>query len=274
MNRTINAVMLLLGLSMMVSCGGNNQGKTENKETNNTITQAQQETMVVEESKPVDNRPRVYACAYDAYVNIRETPKAQAPILGVFKNGPEGAVLLGTEGEWTKIDCNGIVGYVFSKYLQDTPTVAYTGEATLDDIAGVYFGGEFGGMYIWDDGTWDGGYNDLTYSGTWILQNNEVKLIPLVDFDFDKYEPIVNDAATVEAKSELLQIDLAHHKIGTWERAPFITKQEIDKARKEFEKGEYGTGERAWEEFIDMTFYGFDIVHRMTKEDFKKKKYR
>ena len=153
MKRLVYAVMLLLGLSMMVSCGNNNQGKTENKETVKSETQAQQETVVAEEAEPIDNRPRVYACAYDAYVNIRETPNAKASILGVFKNGPEGAVLLGTEGDWTKIDCNGIVGYVVSKYVQETPTIAYTGTATIDDIAGVYYGSY--GMYLWNDGSWE-----------------------------------------------------------------------------------------------------------------------
>ena len=69
--------------------------------------------------------PRVYSNAYDGYVNIRQTPQSKAPIVGVLHNGPEGAVLLGTEGEWKKIDCNGIVGYVYEKYVQDTPTEVY-----------------------------------------------------------------------------------------------------------------------------------------------------
>ena len=72
--------------------------------------------------------PRVYSNAYDGYVNIRQTPQSKAPIVGVLHNGPEGAVLLGTEGEWKKIDCNGIVGYVYEKYVQDTPTEVYHGE--------------------------------------------------------------------------------------------------------------------------------------------------
>ena len=68
---------------------------------------------------------RVYSNAYDGFVNIRQTPQSKAPIVGVLHNGPEGAVLLGTEGEWKKIDCNGIVGYVYEKYVQDTPTEVY-----------------------------------------------------------------------------------------------------------------------------------------------------
>ncbi len=138
---------------------------------------------------------------------------------------------------------------------------------TINDIAGVYFGGEFGGMYLWNDGTWAGGYNNLTYGGTWMVQNNEVKL----EYDFDQYEPDTYDDADAETKSEILPIDLTHQKLGPWTKQPFITEQEIADARKEFETGDYGNN---WEDYVDMTFYGYDIVHRMTKEDFKKKKYR
>ena len=258
MKRLVYAVMLLLGLSMMVSCGNNNQGKTENKETVKSETQAQQETVVAEEAEPIDNRPRVYACAYDAYVNIRETPNAKASILGVFKNGPEGAVLLGTEGDWTKIDCNGIVGYVVSKYVQETPTIAYTGTATIDDIAGVYYGSY--GMYLWNDGSWERGYDWPNEWGYYILQNNEVKLIPTGtangDPDPDNWETY--DKATSEANSEILPIDLAHHKLGEYTRQPFITKQAIEKA-----KLEYGED---WE----YNLYG-DYPRLMSKEEFKRK---
>ena len=69
-----------------------------------------------------DYSPRIYSNSNDGYVNIRQSPESTAPILGVLRNGSEGAILLGTEGEWKKIDCNGIVGYVYEKYVQDSPT--------------------------------------------------------------------------------------------------------------------------------------------------------
>ena len=72
--------------------------------------------------------PKVYANAYDGFVNIRQAPQNKTPVLGVLRNGPEGAILLGIEGDWTKINCNGIVGYVLSKYVQDTPTKEYRKE--------------------------------------------------------------------------------------------------------------------------------------------------
>lgn len=79
-------------------------------------------------STPTSAKSKVYSNAYDGFVNIRQTPQSKAPILGVLRNGPEGAILLGTEGEWKKIDCNGIVGYVYEKYVQDTPTEVFHGE--------------------------------------------------------------------------------------------------------------------------------------------------
>ena len=256
MKKLIYAAMLLLGLGMMVSCGGNGQGKTENKEITNTETQ---EAAPVEEAEPVDTRPRVYACAYDAFVNIRETPEAKAPILGVFRNGPDGAVLLGTEGEWTKIDCNGIVGYVLSKYVQNTPTVAYTGTATLDDIAGIYTRPGGGGLYLWEDGTWESGYNWANVYGYYILQNNEVKLVvtsQCVDANPDMWETI--DDATAQAQAEILPIDLAQHKVGENTKLPFITQKDIENAKKEYEE--------EWEYML----YG-DYPRSMTKEEFKRK---
>lgn len=82
--------------------------------------------------------PRVYSNAYDGFVNIRQAPEGKAPILGVLKNGPEGAILLGTEGEWKKVDCNGIVGYVYEKYVQDTPTEVFEYWAALRKDASIY----------------------------------------------------------------------------------------------------------------------------------------
>ena len=81
---------------------------------------------------------RVYSNAYDGFVNIRQTPNGNAPILGVLRNGPEGAVLLGAEGAWSKVDCNGIVGYVASKYIQNTPTEVFEYWGVLKKDASVY----------------------------------------------------------------------------------------------------------------------------------------
>lgn len=258
-------VALLLCVGMMASCGGNNQGKTENKETNNTIRQAQQETMVVEESKPVDNRPRVYACAYDGFVSIREEGSSRGAIIGSFKNGPEGAVLLEKGVEWTKIDCNGIVGYVNTKYIQDTPTIAYTGTATIDDIAGMY-GADGYCLFLYFDGNYEVGYDWAFEYGKFIFQNNEVLLMPTSAFDPNSAEPFspegwldADDPNFYRHLSQyVLPIDLAHHKIGDYEKRPFVTEKEIADAKAEY--GEY------WQEMI----YG-DYCSVGTLLEFKKR---
>lgn len=85
-----------------------------------------------------ENLPRVYSNSKDGFVNIRQTPQSKAPILGVLRNGPEGADLLGHEGEWVKIDCNGIVGYVYGEYIQDTPTEVFEYWGALRKDASSY----------------------------------------------------------------------------------------------------------------------------------------
>ena len=79
-------------------------------------------------SSSAERGQKVYSNAYDGFLNIRQAPNGGAPILGVLKNGPDGAILLGSEGEWKKIDYHGIVGYVYGKYVQFTPTAVFKGE--------------------------------------------------------------------------------------------------------------------------------------------------
>ena len=50
------------------------------------------------------------------YVNIRETPGTDGTVLGTIADGG-GCEVLGTEGEWTKIQSGGLEGYVSSQYL-------------------------------------------------------------------------------------------------------------------------------------------------------------
>lgn len=78
-------------------------------------------------SNPSSAKPKVYSNAYDGFVNIREKPDGNAPILGVLRNGPDGAIMLNKDGYWTKIDYHGVVGYVATQYIQTTPTEVYKG---------------------------------------------------------------------------------------------------------------------------------------------------
>lgn len=276
MKNSIYAAMLLLGLGMMISCGGNDQGKTENKETTNTESQV---VPSVEEAEPVDTRPRVYACAYDAFVNIRETPNPQAPVLGVFRNGPEGAVLLGTEGEWTKIDCDGIIGYVISKFVQGTPTVAYTGKATIDDIAGIYRKpDDYDTYFFYFDGSYRIGCgNGYTFeTGNYYFQNNELKLVPvsgLYHVDTKRGKQFSDNCVTRDDPNfefeihqiKILAIDIEHKKIGEFAKQPFITEKEIVDAKED-------CGDEAWLYCLTCKYCGDEdpCCYLITVKDFKK----
>ena len=100
----------------------------ETKGSNMSVHEGSLSPSASSQSIPTSQPQKVYSNAYDGFVNIRQAPQSKAPILGVLRNGPEGAILLSTEGEWKKIDCNGIVGYVYEKYVQDTPTEVFHGE--------------------------------------------------------------------------------------------------------------------------------------------------
>lgn len=138
---------------------------------------------------------KVYSCAYEGYVNMRPGPSYEAPKLTIkFKNGSTGAVLIQNLGEWMKIDYNGKEAYIPSRFVQDEPTVAYTGNATASEIAGVWnVRGPYNIINIYDNGYWMafGNYFPLAY-GYYIMQNNEVKLIATEKSDGGepKYESV------------------------------------------------------------------------------------
>lgn len=123
----------------------------------------------------------VYSCAYDGFVNMRATASYSAPKVGEFRNGPEGAILLEEEGDWIRIDVNGLVGFVPSKYVRKTPTVAYTGDITIDWFEGVWvFNGSFITL-IYNNGTYESCYDSHTLEvGKYIMQNkDEIVFTPL-----------------------------------------------------------------------------------------------
>ena len=99
---------------LLVSCGGSASKSA-----------APAESAPEAEVAPVEaevDLPKVYSNCYDGYLNVRAQPTTKSQILGRFNNGPEGAELLGVEGNWSKVRVNGVEGYVSSNYLQSTPT--------------------------------------------------------------------------------------------------------------------------------------------------------
>ena len=158
-----------------------------------------------------DEGKKVYCCAYDGFVVIRNVASYVGDKVGQFRNGPEGAVLLEDHGAWVKVDVAGTIGYVPAKYVQDTPTVAYTGDVTVNWIEGIW--GAEGGyvLMIYNNGTWKQGYDYPTSHGTYIMQNNEIKFTPTwVDEGIDGFE-------------ETLQIHRAADMLGEYKRMEYLS---------------------------------------------------
>ena len=122
--------------------------------------------------------PKVYSNCYDGYLNVRSAPSSKSTIVGTLRNGPEGAELLGVEGSWSKVRVNGVVGYVFSSYLQSTPTdPVYVDAAAVvgkwvyaNQCLTIKSNGEFvhvQGSMITVDGTWYLSRNKLIIKYAW-----------------------------------------------------------------------------------------------------------
>ena len=234
MKKLIYAAMLLLGMGMMVSCGGSGQGKTNND--NETTNVEPQPVAPVEKAEPADIRPRVYACAFDGFVNIREAPEAKAPVLGVFRNGPDGAVILGVQGEWTKIDCNGIVGYVLSKYVQEMPTEAVDEGITMDWLEGWWRGEECQSLLVFDNGGYmvfscmfnEGGF---TSKGSFMLQGSSLVLTEEVDY--------VNWPEKSGYSAGTRTLDPIKKTIVGYKKEPFKTKEFSQYMKEQYGEDEY-----------------------------------
>jgi uncharacterized protein YgiM (DUF1202 family) len=158
---------------------------------------------------------KIYSCAYDGYVNIRQQPSNKSAKLGQFRNGPQGAILLEDLGKWVKIKVGDVTGYVLKQFTQRTPTIAYTGNVSADWIEGVYYYNGY--IYIiYNNGYWQCGYNFHFKRGYYIMQKNEVKLITewqLIDGDYwaDQWRKVDPNE---EGAIMILQIDDQNGTLG------------------------------------------------------------
>ncbi len=62
----------------------------------------------------------VYATSDDGFVNVRERPSSRAHVLTklyMFNHGLGNGLYLGQNGNWTKVNVNGIIGWAYSKYV-------------------------------------------------------------------------------------------------------------------------------------------------------------
>jgi hypothetical protein len=109
---------------------------------------------------------------------------------------------------------DGITGYVMSQYVQKTPTVAYTGKVSANWVEGLW-----GSYVIYNNGYWEAGNDWCNTKGYWIMQNNEVKLVTVLQLDgsfrWAKVDP--DDSDNVE----ILEIDESAKTLGGYKK-PYL----------------------------------------------------
>lgn len=200
----IIAVSLLsVSCVLLASCKNGQSQKDKTENSNALIVQD-----VVSDTQQ-NNVRRVYSCAFDGFLNIRKEASTSAEKIGKFNNGPDGAILLEELGEWIKIDVSGVVGYVQSKYVQDSPTIAYTGKADANWIEGEWSDENFI-LRVYNNGTFEWGYDYMTCHGKYIMQNNAIKFIPTwVEEDLDGFD-------------ETLEIKMSADMLGEYKRLSFL----------------------------------------------------
>ena len=121
----------------------------------------------------------VYSNMYDGYLNVRAEPSTKSKILGKLPNGPEGAVLLGVEGTWTKVRVNGVEGYVWSAYLQPEPSepVYIRAEVVVGEWSWADEYAHFDSYIIKNNGEfYCEGYQSMENNGTWYLSYDKIVL--------------------------------------------------------------------------------------------------
>ena len=178
----------------------------------------------------------VYSGAYDGFVNIRATPSYSAPIIGEFRNGPEGAILLEREGDWFKIDVNGLVGFVPAKYLIKTPTVAYTGDISVDWLEGKWLSSisATGAVitFIFNNGDYvQANENGRTEMGRYMMQNkDEIAMHPVwIEDGADIAERSKVYILKITNRTEKEMCRLSEDGPGMWYRQiRFMTPEEVE----------------------------------------------
>lgn len=119
---------------------------------------------------------KVYSNCYDGYLNVRAQPSSNSEIVCKMSNGPEGAELLSSEGKWSLVRINGIVGYAWSAYLQTTPTdPVYISAA---EVVGEWRGKEsYSLLKVNKNGKFAHQFDgDVLEEGSWRLSRNKLVL--------------------------------------------------------------------------------------------------
>ena len=161
---------------------------------------------------------KVYSNAYDGYINIRDSSTSKGTIIGKFKNGPDGAICLSQTGEWTKINYKGVTGYVYTKYLSDSPTEDVTLSIDGNWLKGIWRNAEEQYAYlIFNNGTFalQSASGTLAY-GTYMLKGNDI------EFNIKQF------LSSMEiSKIKRFRIDSSSDEIGPLRKQSFLNNTEM-----------------------------------------------
>ena len=131
---------------------------------------------------PAPNEVRIYANAYDGFVNIRAQPSAKSAKLGRLNNGNDYLVKLGVQGKWTIVKWQNGIGYVNSTIVGYSPWKPVYLNVDGDSLQGAYGldeGGDYFGYYlVFNNGKFahiqDGKRAGDQYYGTWKLEGTDI----------------------------------------------------------------------------------------------------
>ena len=201
-------VVAAIVIGILLASKGGKGSKPESVRAQNTYVEPRQPVVATPEPSYAANR--VYSCAYDGFVYIMSAPTYNgSSIIGKFNNGPGGGELLGISNGWAHVRVDGVDGYVASWYIQDKPTVAYSGIVGAEWVVGVWNGGKHKWLKIYGNGAYEYDSYDYGYGyGMWIMQNTELVL---------RYPDGSVD--------DVLQINVSSYKLGSYGRVGYVSEQ-------------------------------------------------
>ena len=189
----------------LLSSGGFNGSVVEISSNSSTSKQINEEA-----------KTKVYSNSYDGYTNIRETPSLKGKIIGELRNGPDGAVLISKTEGWSKISCNGLEGYVYTKNLSTSPTEEVKISIDINWLKGIWSDNEQYAYLIFNNGTFaiQSTSGTLAY-GTYVLKGNDI------EFSIKQF------LSSMEiSKTQRYRIDPSTNRIGQLMKRDFLSESE------------------------------------------------
>ena len=157
----------------------------------------------------------IYCNAFDGYAEIHETASWNGATLGKFYNGTDTATIVSVDGDWTQIDCKGIVGWIRSSYVSYEETKPVTSGVDADWLEGIWYDGVESVLLIYNNGAWELGDGTPTSHGRYFMENNDIIFTPTWSL-YDDLDPFTIDLSN-SSKTEL---------VGDYYRIPYASSRE------------------------------------------------